>query len=227
MPTLLVVDDDPFIRELVAVVLKRAGFTVKEAADAREGMNEIETGNVDLAILDIMLPGTDGLALCAEIRTLRDIPVLMLTAKGETVHKLKGFDAGADDYLVKPFDPDELLARIKALLKRYRLTAMPVLSVAGFTLRKQSLEVEMESRTVALPPKEFEVLFKLAENIGRTVLRESLIQGIWGIDFDGNERTLDVHVNRLRDKFAEWNIPVRLQTIRGLGYRLEKGVPHG
>ncbi|MBH5316227.1 response regulator transcription factor [Paenibacillus sp. GSMTC-2017] len=226
MPTLLIVDDDSYIRELVSVVLTQAGFIIKEASDGAEALQQLERWTIDLAILDIMLPGMDGLRLCEEIRQDRDIPILMLTAKAETVHKIKGFDAGADDYLVKPFDTAELVARVKALLKRYRLLTSPTIHVAGLTLHKQSLEIVSNTQTVTLPPKEFEVLFKLAENIGRTILREHLIQSIWGIDFDGNERTLDVHVNRLRDKLVEWNQPARIQTVRGLGYRLEEVLIH-
>ncbi|MBB6669495.1 response regulator transcription factor [Cohnella nanjingensis] len=226
MPTILVVDDDSFIRELVGVVLSRAGFAVREAPDADVALKAMERGDVDLAILDIMLPGMDGWQLCAEIRQVRDMPVLMLTAKGETAHKVKGFDAGADDYLVKPFDPPELLARVRALLKRYRLTSSPTLNAAGLTLHRHSLEIVVGDRAISLPPKEFELLFKLAENAGRTVQREQLIMGIWGYDFDGNERTLDVHVNRLRDKLAEWKQPARIATVRGIGYRLEEERAH-
>ncbi|WP_199616976.1 response regulator transcription factor [Paenibacillus alkalitolerans] len=221
MSTVLVVDHDSYIRKVVGSFLSRAGFAVKEVTNADEALMEMERGDVQLTILDIVLPGMDGWRLCAEIRRDRDIPILILTAKGETAHKVKGFDAGADDYLVKPFDPVELLARVKALLKRYRLTSSPTLNAAGMTLHLQSFEIVVGTEVVTLPPKQFGLLFKLAENVGRTVLREQLIRHIWGFDFDGNERTLDVHVNKLRDKLAEWNRRVRISTVRGLGYRLE------
>ncbi|MFE6011767.1 envelope stress response regulator transcription factor HitR, partial [Bacillus thuringiensis] len=150
-----------------------------------------------------------------------DIPVLMLTAKGETSQKVKGFHLGTDDYLVKPFDPIELVVRVKALLKRYQITVSQSIQVGNVLLNRKTFEVTSGEQTVTLPLKEFELLFTLGSKSGRTCSRERLIEEIWGYDFEGNERTLDVHINRLREKFQEEQSKFSIKTIRGLGYRLE------
>ncbi|ALS26743.1 response regulator transcription factor [Paenibacillus cisolokensis] len=223
MPAILVADDDEHIRELVRIFLQREGFRVFEAENGKKALELLESEKIDLAVLDVMMPEMDGWQLCEEIRRFGDFPVLMLTAKGETAHKIRGFDLGADDYMVKPFEPAELVARTKALLKRYRIAVSQTAAVGAIVLDRQTCEVAVGGQRVAIPLKEFEVLFKLAVHAGRTVPRERLIEDIWGIDFEGNERTLDVHINRLRDRLAEWDPSVKIRTVRGLGYRLEAG----
>jgi two-component system OmpR family response regulator len=163
----------------------------------------------------------DGWELCQELKATFDIPVLMLTAKGETSQKLKGFQLGTDDYLVKPFEPLELVARVKALLKRYRIESSQTIQISELTMDRKTFEVTVNSETLTLPLKEFELLFKLASYPGRTFSREQLINDIWGYDFHGNDRTLDVHINRLRERFPEEKHSFKITTIRGLGYRLE------
>lgn len=221
MAKVLIVDDDPHIRELVRVFLEEAGMETMEAEDGVEALGILEHKPADLVILDIMMPNMDGWELCRELRQLYDMPLLMLTAKGETKQIVKGFDLGTDDYLVKPFEPAELVARVKALLKRYQIIASQSVSAGRLRMNRQTFEAGTAEEAFTLPLKEFELLFRLASNPGRTLPREQLIEEIWGYDFEGNERTLDVHMNRLRERFTEEKYGFRIRTIRGLGYRLE------
>ena len=221
MSAVLVVDDDPNIRELVRVFLRDAGFAVHEAADGLEALALLETTRPDLAILDVMMPRMDGWELCRELRAYGDLPVLMLTAKGETAQKIKGFALGADDYLVKPFEPLELVARVQALLKRYRIASAQTVQLGELRIDRRTFKVSVRGQSLTLPRKEFELLFKLASYPGQTFSRDQLIEDIWGYDFAGNERTLDVHINRLRERFPEDRHSFRIRTIRGLGYRIE------
>lgn len=222
MGYVLVVDDDPHIRELVRVILQREGLTVQEAEDGRLALERMESSPADMVVLDIMMPHLDGWELCKELRRHYDIPLLMLTAKGEMADKVRGFNLGTDDYLIKPFDPAELTVRVKALLKRYRIAISQQVAAAELLMDKQTFEVKVHGEAISLPPKEFELLFMLVSQIGRTLTRNQLIESIWGYDFDGNERTLDVHINRLRERFVAWSLSIKISTIRGLGYRLEE-----
>lgn len=221
MSKILIVDDDPNIRELIRVFLRNEGFDVYEAADGVEALATLATLKADLAILDVMMPNLDGWELCRELRAAYDMPLLMLTAKGETSQKVKGFDLGADDYLVKPFEPVELVARVKALLKRYRIAASQTIQVGELVMDRKTYTLTVQGESITLPRKEFDLLFKLASYPGRTFSRDQLIEDIWGYDFEGNERTLDVHINRLRERFPEANHSFKIKTMRGLGYRLE------
>lgn len=224
MARILVVDDDPHIRELVKVFLDQAGMeTVLEAVDGIDALSVLEQEKVNLVILDVMMPNMDGWDLCYEIRRLYDLPILMLTAKGETSQIVKGFELGTDDYLVKPFEPAELIVRVKALLKRYQVISLQRVVIGEIVMNRRTFEVTMGQENYTLPLKEFELLFRLGSNSGRTLTREHLIEEIWGYDYEGNERTLDVHINRLRERFPEEQYHFRIRTIRGLGYRLEAG----
>jgi DNA-binding response OmpR family regulator len=217
----MIVDDDPHIRELVKVFLQNEGFEICEAVDGEEALANLETFKADMVILDVMMPRMDGWKLCREIREYSDIPLLMLTARGETSQKIKGFQLGTDDYLVKPFEPLELVARVKALLKRYQISTSQSIQIGELFMNRRSYQVMVDNQKLTLPPKEFELLFKLASYPGQTLSREQLIEDIWGFDFEGNERTLDVHINRLRERFPEERYSFQIKTIRGLGYRLE------
>ncbi|MBP1997073.1 response regulator transcription factor [Paenibacillus eucommiae] len=221
MNKIMIVDDDPHIRELVRVLLQKEGYTIVEAADGEEALSKLASLQVDMVILDVMMPRMDGWQLCSELRQHYDMPLLMLTAKGETSQKVKGFELGTDDYLVKPFDPLELAVRVKALLKRYRIAASQTVQIGDLLLNHKTYESSVGSHSFTLPLKEFELLFKLASYPGKTFSREQLIEHIWGYDFEGNERTVDVHINRLRERFPEGQHSFRINTIRGLGYRLE------
>jgi DNA-binding response OmpR family regulator len=221
MSAILIVDDDPHIRELASVFLRQEGFTAHEASDGVEALAALDHIKVEMVILDIMMPNMDGWELCRQLRALYEFPILMLTARGETSQKLKGFQVGTDDYLVKPFEPLELVARVRALLKRYRIATSQRVQVGDLLMDRQTFDVTAHGERITLPLKEFDLLFKLASMPGRTFSRDQLIEGVWGYDFSGNERTLDVHINRLRDRFPEERNGIRIRTIRGLGYRLE------
>jgi two-component system, OmpR family, response regulator len=221
MSKILVVDDDLHIRELVSVFLRNEGFGVIEAEDGVDALSKVDSIKVDLAVIDVMMPKMDGWELCEELKASLDIPVLMLTAKGETSQKLKGFQLGTDDYIVKPFEPLEMVARVKALLKRYRIESSQTIQIGGLVMDHKTYQIRVDGESLTLPLKEFELLFRLASYPGRTISREKLIEDIWGYDFHGNDRTLDVHVNRLRERFPEEKHSFKITTIRGLGYRLE------
>lgn len=221
MARLLVVDDDLHIRELVSLILTREGFEVQEASDGVEALALMESVQFDLAVLDVMMPNMDGWELCEQLREHYDIPLLMLTAKGETSQKVKGFQLGTDDYLVKPFEPAELVVRVKALLKRYKIAISQTVQVGMVQLNRKTYELTAGSESHTLPLKEFELLYKLASYPGKTFSREQLIEQIWGYDYEGDERTVDVHIRRLRERFNEEEHGFRITTIRGLGYRLE------
>ncbi|MBP2079178.1 response regulator transcription factor [Oceanobacillus polygoni] len=222
MITILIVDDDPHIRELLRFYLQKDGYKTIEAVDGQDALQRLEGSSVHLAVVDIMMPNVDGYQLCEEIRNDYDIPVLMLTAKDGISDKEKAFLAGTDDYIVKPFEPKEVLFRIKALLRRFQITNEEVIRIGKDTvINRKSYEVQTKGKTMILPLKEFELLAQLANYPNRIFSREQLIQLIWGNDYEGNDRTVDVHIKRLRERFAPMEAGFSIQTIRGLGYKLE------
>lgn len=222
MATILVIDDDPHIRELVSALLSGEGFAVCEAKNGREALAKLGEAKIDLCVLDLMMPDMDGYEFCRHARRYyEDLPILMLTAKGGLSDKVKGFELGVDDYLTKPFEGMELVLRVKALLKRYHIAAAQAVQIGLLTLDKTSYSVTASGVQADIPMKEFELLFKLGGAPGRTFTRDQLIEDIWGFDFEGNERTLDVHIGRLRDRFPPENYGFKITTVRGLGYRLE------
>ncbi|MGE6379753.1 response regulator [Peribacillus muralis] len=221
MTKILIVDDDAHIRELIQLLLRKEGFDLYVAPDGLQALSMMEKVKINLAIIDIMMPNMDGWQLCKELREFSDIPVLMLTAKGETSQKVKGFELGADDYLVKPFEPIELVLRIKALLKRYKITSSQTLNIGDLQMNRNTHQLSFKGVEYTIPLKEFEVLFKLGSYPGKTFSREELIEDIWGYDYEGDERTVDVHIKRVRERFPESEFPFRIRTIWGLGYRLE------
>lgn len=223
MVKILLVDDDSHIRELIHLILSKEGFSIEEAADGKAALSILETERIDLIILDIMMPNMDGWAFCQEVRRYYsdNLPILMLTAKGETVQKVRGFDLGADDYLVKPFEVAELVARVKVLLRRYQVMLSNQITLGNVVIDRSSYTVSAGNESHTLPLKEFELLFKLATHQYKTFSREQLIEDIWGFDYEGDERTVDVHIKRLRQRFPQEIYPFKITTIRGLGYRLE------
>jgi two-component system OmpR family response regulator len=218
---IMIVDDDPHIRELMSVYLSGEDLDVIEACNGHEALSMLENMQVDLIVLDIMMPLMDGWELCREVRARFDLPLLMVTAQGESAHKVKGFQLGTDDYLVKPFDPLELVMRVKALLKRYRIASSQVLQIGHMLIDHKMMEVRIQNQKVMLPLKEFELLYKLASYPGQIFTRTQLIDQIWGMDYEGDERTVDVHIKRVRERFEGLNDQFQIATIRGLGYRLE------
>jgi DNA-binding response OmpR family regulator len=220
----LVVDDEVHIVELARLYLTREGYEVEGVGDGAQAMARFGQVKPDLVILDIMLPGVDGLTICKEIRKQSQVPIIMLTARDEVTDKVVGLEVGADDYLTKPFHPQELVARAKALLRRARIEPdQPKLVRAG------KLEVDLERHEVRhgkakvqLRPKEFDLLALLARHPGRVFQRSELLDLVWGYDFPGYTRTVDVHVQQLREKLASAAITdPSIQTVWGVGYRLE------
>lgn len=217
---ILVVDDEAPIRELVRFYIEKEGYTMLEAEDGQEALDVFENEYVDLAVVDVMMPKMDGWELVAELKAIRDVPVIMLTAMGESKDKLKGFDLGVDDYVVKPFDPDELMARIRTILKRYSINSQNVITIGNVTLDGDKCEILYQDKVIHLPLKQFELVFELAKKPNHIFSREQLIERIWGVDYDGFDRTVDVHIKRVRENlgFIE---DFKVVTVRGLGYKIE------
>jgi DNA-binding response OmpR family regulator len=218
---ILVIDDEQNIRELIGLYLRKEGYEVEEAGDGLEALELLKTVRVDLIVLDIMMPKMDGWELCRNLRLTSDTPLLMVTARGEPGQVIKGFELGTDDYLVKPFDPMELVMRVKALIKRYRIASSQIVQVGDVTIDRQSFEVKVGGERLTLPLKEFELLYKMAAYAGQIFTRTQLIEQIWGVDYEGDERTVDVHIKRLRERLQGLTDQVSIITIRGLGYRFE------
>ncbi|GEB34784.1 MULTISPECIES: response regulator transcription factor [Brevibacillus] len=219
--TILVADDDAHIRELLRFYLEKEGYRVLAAADGSQASVLLEQEKVQLAIVDVMMPGKNGWELCKEIREYYDIPVIMLTAKGEVRDKEKGFLAGTDDYLTKPFEPTELLYRIRALLRRYQMVSKQVIVMHDTVIDRMSHVVKIKDEVMHLPLKEFELLAQLASFPDRTFTRDQLLDLVWGGDNESDSRTIDVHIKRLREKFTDKTDDFVICTVRGLGYKLE------
>ena len=219
--TILIIDDDKNILAIIEMYLKKAGYDVKTCERGDTAMEVFREVQPLLVVLDVMLPGIDGWAVLANLRKESEVPVIMLTAKGDTLDRIQGLDLGADDYISKPFDAKELLARIKAVLRRFaspdqdKLVEFPGLSVS-----LDNYSVLLDGRQVEMPPKEIELLFFLASREGKVFTREQLLEQVWGFDFFGDSRTVDVHVKRIREKLGErpeW----QLKTVWGVGYKFE------
>ncbi|WP_040226498.1 response regulator transcription factor [Bhargavaea cecembensis] len=219
---ILVVDDDKGIRDLVKIQMEQAGYEVIQAAEAMEALALMDEENPDLAIVDVMMPGMDGFVLTEELKSFRDLPVLLLTAKGALEDKERGFRAGSDDYVVKPFEPKELQFRVEAILRRYGKEAGAVISVGPLRIDRSSYEIHCGSRTLLLPLKEFELLAILASRPNVVFEREFLLERIWGLDYEGDDRTLSVHIKRVRDRLESLTDEVEIVTVRGVGYKLEE-----
>ncbi|MFB1049884.1 response regulator transcription factor [Paraliobacillus sp. JSM ZJ581] len=223
MGTILIVDDDVHILDLVTIHLTQAGYNVVQAKDGIEALAKLKQQKCDLAVVDIMMPFMDGYNLTKEMRKKYNIPIILLTAKNQIEDKEQGFKAGTDDYLVKPFEPKELIFRIQALLRRYdKQDDETVIQLGNTTINQQSYEVQIEQQTTLLPLKEFELLHYLASHPMQVFSREQLIEQIWGVDYEGDERTVDVHIKRLRERFSKLTDDFQIKTVRGVGYSLEE-----
>jgi len=222
MLNILVVDDNEKIRRLMEIYLRREGFEVLHAENGAAALDVLEKFPVSLIIADVMMPEMDGYELTRELRENRyTIPVLMVTAKEAFPDKKKGFESGADDYMTKPVDMDELVLRVKALLRRSQIKSDKKIVIGEVELDYESLEVKTPKETCVLPKKEFYLLYKLLSYPKKIFTRQELMDEIWGFDSDADERTIDVHIKRLREKFGE--LPeFEIMTIRGLGYKAEK-----
>lgn len=223
---ILVVDDDVNICELLRLYLEKEGYTVSIVNDGESAVKSFGEIQPDLMLLDIMLPRLDGWQVCREIRKFSDKPIIMLTAKGETFDKVLGLELGADDYIVKPFEPKELIARIKAVLRRFEGQQAPVeengdLEFKGLKISRETYEVYLDDKKIEMPPKEFELLYFLAKNKNKVYTRDQLLDEIWGYEFFGDSRTVDVHIKRIREKLESENKNWQLKTVWGVGYKFE------
>ena len=224
---ILIVEDEHRIARFLQMELEHEGFVTAAEANGRRAYERIVQENYDLILLDIMLPEMDGLTICREVRKLSDVPIIMLTAKAEEVDKIIGLELGADDYMTKPFSPRELIARIKAVLRRsQKETALPgELQVGRLRFNFSRYEVGMGGVKLELTPKEYELLKMLATNLGKVFTREQLLEKVWGYEYFGDTRTVDVHVRHLRAKMAADPVTAEtLETIRGFGYRLREEI---
>ena len=224
---ILIVDDDNNIAELISLYLTKECFDTKIVNDGESAISAVETFNPDLMLLDLMLPGIDGYQVCREVRSHSTLPIIMLSAKGEVFDKVLGLELGADDYMEKPFDSKELVARVKAVLRRYQ-TASPVgktddikcVEYPELTINQTNYSVVYKGEQIEMPPKELELLYFLASSPNHVFTREQLLDQIWGYEYAGDTRTVDVHIKRLREKIRDtdhW----RISTIWGIGYKVE------
>lgn len=222
---ILIVDDEKNIVELIRLYLEKEGFTVLCAYDGNEALTVFRENMPDIIILDIMLPGMDGWQVCKEIRKNSDVPIIMLTAKSDTFDKVLGLELGADDYMTKPFEAKELLARVKAVLRRFdkpeQTSGSKEVNYKNLSINIENYELKINGVQVEAPPKEIELLYFLASNPNRVYTREQLLEEVWGFDYFGDSRTVDVHIKRLREKlepaYADW----QLKTVWGVGYKFE------
>jgi DNA-binding response OmpR family regulator len=221
---ILVVDDERHIVDLVRLYLTNEGFNITGAYDGEEALRAFATARPALVVLDLMLPRLDGWEVCRRIRRESDVPIIMLTARGDDIDKIVGLELGADDYLTKPFNPRELVARVRAILRRSgetrggRRASGGARTFGNTTVDEERHEVTVDGRPVSLRSKEFDLLLALVDNIGRVLARDTLLNTVWGYDYFGDTRTVDVHVAHLRDRLAGSSLSI--ETIRGLGYKL-------
>ena len=222
---ILVVDDDSNICELIRLYLEKEGYTVKIVNDGVSAVNAFKQENPDLMLLDIMLPKLDGWQVCREIRKFSDKPIIMLTAKGETFDKVLGLELGADDYMTKPFDTKEMVARIKAVLRRAgssnNADAPKEVNYENLSINLTNYEMKVNGTPVDTPPKELELIYHLASNPNRVFTRDQLLDEVWGFDYYGDSRTVDVHLKRLREKLEGVSDKWELKTVWGVGYKFE------
>lgn len=219
---ILIVEDAANIRELLRLYLEREGYTVLEAENGVEGIKKWKSDKPDMLLLDVMMPVMDGWAVCREIRAESDVPIIMLTAKGETADRVSGLEMGADDYIVKPLEMPEVIARVRAVFRRMAPDDAPEkLSFDNLVIDKQAYDLVIKGKRVDAPPKEIELLYFLASSPNRVFTRAQLLDDVWGFDYFGDTRTVDVHVKRLREKLEGVSDKWELKTVWGVGYKFE------
>ena len=220
----LIADDDANIVELIRLYLEKEGFETNIAYNGNDAVKLFKEEAPSIVILDIMMPGMDGWQVCREIRRISNIPIIMLTAKGETFDKVLGLELGADDYMVKPFETKELVARVKAVLRRSDnndTKTMREIVYPNLTINLSNYELKLSGKIIEVPPKELELLYFLASNPNRVFTREQLLEEVWGFDYFGDSRTVDVHIKRLREKLEGTEGNWQLKTVWGVGYKFE------
>ncbi len=220
--TILVIEDDGNIRELLRLYLEQEGYAVETAQDGLEGLRAFKRVHPDLVLLDLMMPVMDGTQVMKELRAQSKVPVIMLTAKGETFDKVAGLELGADDYVTKPFEMRELIARVRAVLRRYDKDDAPrKLEFDNLIIDKESYNIIVKGEKMEIPPKEIELLYFLASSPNRVFTRAQLLDDVWGFDYFGDTRTVDVHVKRLREKLQGVSDQWEIKTVWGVGYKFE------
>ena len=219
---ILIVEDEANIRELLRLYLEREGYTVIEAENGVEGIKQWKSEKPDMILLDVMMPVMDGWTVCKEIRAESDVPIIMITAKGETADRVSGLEMGADDYIVKPLEMPEVIARVRAVFRRMAPDDAPEkLSFDNLVIDKQAYDLVIKGKRVDAPPKEIELLYYLASSPNRVFTRAQLLDEVWGFDYFGDTRTVDVHVKRLREKLEGVSDKWELKTVWGVGYKFE------
>ena len=220
--TVLIVEDESNIRELLRMYLEQEGYTVESAQNGSEGLRTFKRVHPDLVLLDLMMPVMDGNQMIRELRTFSKTPVIMLTAKGEMMDKVAGLELGADDYITKPFEMREVMARVKAVLRRFEDDNEPKsLEFDNLTIDKNAFNIIVKGETMEIPPKEIELLYFLASSPNRVFTRAQLLDDVWGFDYFGDTRTVDVHIKRLREKLQDVSDKWEIKTVWGVGYKFE------
>lgn len=221
--TILMIDDDKNICRIVTLYLEKEGFRVETAGSGTDGIARFRELSPAMVLLDVMLPGKDGWQICREIREDSDVPIIMLTAKGEVFDKILGLELGADDYLAKPFDPKELVARVKAVIRRISKQGEEVSEVSfdKLSVNLANYSVICDGKELEMPPKEIELLYFLSSHANKVFTREQLLEQVWGFDYFGDSRTVDVHIKRIREKLVAEDVPWQVKTVWGVGYKFE------
>ncbi|MGX8705150.1 MAG: response regulator transcription factor [bacterium] len=224
-PLILIADDDPVVHESLGLYLSSEGYEHQSAYDGQQALEMVESLHPDMMVLDLMMPKLGGIEVCRTIRQTSSLPIIMLTAKGEEIDRILGLELGADDYIVKPFSPREVLARIKAVLRRFSEKTgeedTSIIRLPQLEISLENYQVKVAGKVIPCTPKEVEILHMLTSNVGQVFSREQILSRVWGYDYFGDTRTVDAHIKRIRQKLPQENVPWALKTVYGVGYRFE------
>ena len=224
-PLILIADDDPVVHESLGLYLESEGYEHQSAYDGQQALDLMESVHPDLMVLDLMMPKVSGIDVCRTIRQSSSLPIIMLTAKGEEIDRILGLELGADDYIVKPFSPREVLARIKAVLRRFAEKTpdedASIIRLPQLEISLENYQVKAAGKVIPCTPKEVEILHMLTSNVGQVFSREQILSRVWGYDYFGDTRTVDAHIKRIRQKLPQEGVPWALKTVYGVGYRFE------
>lgn len=224
-PLILIADDDPVVHESLGLYLESEGYEHQSAYDGQQALEMVESLHPDMMVLDLMMPKVTGIDVCRTVRQTSSLPIIMLTAKGEEIDRILGLELGADDYIVKPFSPREVLARIKAVLRRFSEKASnedpSIIRLPMLEISLENYQVKAAGKVIACTPKEVEILHMLTSNVGQVFSREQILSRVWGYDYFGDTRTVDAHIKRIRQKLPTEGVPWALKTVYGVGYRFE------
>ena len=224
-PLILIADDDPVVHESLGLYLESEGYEHQSAYDGQQALDMMESVHPDLMVLDLMMPKVSGIDVCRTIRQSSSLPIIMLTAKGEEIDRILGLELGADDYIVKPFSPREVLARIKAVLRRFAEKTpdedSTIIRLPQLEISLENYQVKAAGKVIPCTPKEVEILHMLTSNVGQVFSREQILSRVWGYDYFGDTRTVDAHIKRIRQKLPQEGVPWALKTVYGVGYRFE------